>query len=101
MLDDLRQRDSRERREGNREALSLEALAPGVAQPLYLLILKKGAKTIVEFGTSHWYSTIHLAAAADRTGGHVYTVNSMPEKTARAGDLPMHKDQLIAVRVAE
>ena len=84
VLADLHERDSRERREGIREALSLKALAPAVAQLLYLLILQKGAKTIVEFGTSHGYSTIHLAAAADRTDGHVYTVDSMPEKTAWA-----------------
>lgn len=84
VLADLHGRDSRERRDGIREALSLMAFAPAVAQLLYLLILQKCAKTIVEFGTSHGYSTIHLAAAADRTDGHVYTVDAMPEKTAFA-----------------
>ena len=84
VLADLHERDSRERREGIREALSLKALAPEVAQLLYLLILQKGAKTIVEFGTSHGYSTIHLAAAADRTDGHVYTVDAISEKTTFA-----------------
>ena len=84
VLADLHERDSRERREGIREASSLKALAPTVAQLLYLLILQKEAKTIVEFGTSHGYSTIHLAAAADRTDGHVYTVDAMTEKIAFA-----------------
>ena len=82
VLADLHERDSQERREGIREALSLKALAPAVAQLLYLLILQKGARTIVEFGTSHGYSTIHLAAAADRTDGYVYSVDEMPEKNA-------------------
>ena len=84
ILADLHQRDMRERQEGIREAVSLKALAPSVAQLLYLLILQKDAKTIVEFGTSHGYSTIHLAAAADRTDGHVYTVDAIPEKIAFA-----------------
>ena len=84
VLADLHERDSQERREGFREAISLKALGPAVAQLLYLLILQKGAKIIVEFGTSHGYSTIHLAAAADRTDGHVYSVDAMPEKIALA-----------------
>ena len=78
VLTDLHERDSQERRDGIREASSLKALAPAVAQLLHLLVLHKGAKRIVEFGTSHGYSTIHLAAAADRTDGHVYTVDAMP-----------------------
>ncbi len=86
VLAGLHARDSQERREGIREALSLKALAPPVAQLLHLLILQKNAKTIVEFGTSHGYSTIHLAAAADRTDGHVYTVDAIPEKTAFAAE---------------
>ena len=84
VLADLNERDRRERREGIREESSLKALAPAVAQLLYLLIVQKGAKTIIEFGTSHGYSTIHLAAAADKTGGHVYTVDLIPEKTTSA-----------------
>ena len=84
VLVDLHERDGQERRAGIREALSLKAVAPAVAELLYLLILQKNAKTVVEFGTSHGYSTIHLAAAADRTGGHVYSVDAIPEKTAFA-----------------
>lgn len=86
VLSGLHERDRGEREAGIREAGSLMALAPAVAELLYLLILQKGARTVVEFGTSHGYSTIHLAAAVDRTGGHVYTVDAMPEKTAWAAE---------------
>lgn len=84
ILDDLHQRDQRERVNGVREPLSIKAVAPSVAQLLYLLVVGMRAKTIVEFGTSHGYSTIHLAAAAERTDGHVYTVDILPQKTAWA-----------------
>ena len=84
VLADLHERDSAERRNGIRDAMSLKALAPSVAQLLVLLILQKRARVIVEFGTSHGYSTIHLAAAADRSNGHVYTVDAMPERIALA-----------------
>jgi lincosamide nucleotidyltransferase A/C/D/E len=84
ILSALHERDSQERREGRRDAHSLKALAPAVAQLLYLLILAKGARNIVEFGTSHGYSTIHLAAAAARTGGHVHTVDALVAKTELA-----------------
>lgn len=81
LLANLESRDKEERQAGIREASSLKALAPSVAQLLYLLILWKNSKTIVEFGTSHGYSTIYLAAAAEYTGGHVFTVDVLPEKT--------------------
>ena len=84
LLADLQDRDKKERLSGRRERLSLKAVAPPVARLLYLLIIAKKAKNIAEFGTSHGYSTIHLAAAADRTGGQVYTVDAMSEKTAFA-----------------
>ena len=61
VLADLYERDREERQAGIREPLSLKAVSPSVAQLLYLLILAKGARIIVEFGTSHGYSTIHLA----------------------------------------
>lgn len=84
ILEDLERRDRHERQHGMREALGLKALDPSVAQLLYLLILQQGARTIAEFGTSHGYSTIHLAAAAEQTDGMVHSVDSMPEKTAFA-----------------
>ncbi len=84
VLAELHERDNRERSPGIREPMSLKAVAPSVAQLLYLLIIQKNARNIVEFGTSHGYSTIYLAAAAEKTGGHVHTVDVMPEKTAFA-----------------
>jgi predicted O-methyltransferase YrrM len=144
ILTDLHERDSQERRQGIREALSLKALSPAVAQLLYLLILQKSAKTIVEFGASHGYSTIHLAAALpdgidfvlvdyglpafapafdklrDRlVPGCIIFIDGGPDGWWEADDvrsfktllendpafvvsiLPMHKQQLIAVRVGE
>jgi predicted O-methyltransferase YrrM len=84
VLDDLHERDREERRKGVREPSNLKALTPPVARLLYLLILHTAATRIVEFGTSHGYSTIHLAAAAERTDGHVYTVDVLPAKSAAA-----------------
>ena len=81
---DLEARDLREPLEGSKDASRLKALAPEVARLLYLLVVRQRASTIVEFGTSHGYSTIHLARAADEVGGHVYTVDSDPGKTGWA-----------------
>ena len=86
LLADLHRRDDDERQRGIREASSLKALSPEVAELLYVLILQNNAKTIVEYGTSHGYSTIHLAAAAEQTEGHVHSVDLLPEKTALATD---------------
>lgn len=76
--------DGAERRAGIRNEDSLRALAPAVAQLLYFLVVSRDARVIVEFGTSHGYSTIHLAAAAERTQGHVYFVDSVHQKTVQA-----------------
>ncbi len=84
ILANLHARDSEERCKGIREAISLKALRPAVARLLCVLVLQNGANIIVEFGTSHGYSTIHLAAAAERTDGHVYSVDEIPEKIALA-----------------
>ena len=81
VLQALGDRDAQERRAGIRERESVMAVSPAVGELLYLLAVRQRAGTIVELGTSHGYSTIHLAAAAERTGGHVFTVDAMPEKT--------------------
>jgi predicted O-methyltransferase YrrM len=48
---------------------------PGEGQLLYGIVRALIPKTIVEFGTSYGWSTIHLAAACrDNQFGHVYTV---------------------------
>ena len=47
-------------------------IPPTTAQLLRFLVLSKGAKTILELGTSIGYSTMWLALGAKETGGHVY-----------------------------
>jgi predicted O-methyltransferase YrrM len=53
---------------------------------LYLLGRSIGAKTIVEFGTSHGLSTIYLAAAIRDNGGEGQVIGTefVPEKMAQA-----------------
>jgi predicted O-methyltransferase YrrM len=84
VVEDLRKRDGKERAAGIRNDSSLKAIAPAVAELLYFLVVSRQAQVMVEFGTSHGYSTIHLAAAAERTDGHVHSVDIMPEKAAQA-----------------
>jgi predicted O-methyltransferase YrrM len=40
--------------------------------------------SICEIGTSYGFSTLHLAAAARRNGGHVHTIDKDPKKVAAA-----------------
>ena len=84
VVEALSTRDQEERRAGDRNEDSLKALAPSVAELLYFLVVTRNARVIAEFGSSHGYSTIHLAAAAERTGGHVHSVDIVPRKTAQA-----------------
>jgi predicted O-methyltransferase YrrM len=52
---------------------------------LYMLARTRGARTIVEFGTSFGISTLHLAAALkDNGGGRVIGTEFEPEKVMRA-----------------
>lgn len=51
---------------------------------LHALIVGRGARTIVELGTSYGYSTMFLADAARITGGKVFTVELSAEKQAYA-----------------
>ena len=44
----------------------------------------KGAKNIVEFGTSYGISTLYLAAAAKKNGGRVITTEHLPHKAEAA-----------------
>ena len=54
---------------------------------LYMLARGRGARNIVEFGTSFGISTLHLAAALrDNGGGHLITSEFEPSKVARARD---------------
>ncbi len=80
----LHRRDQQERRAGSTDPLRLKAVSPQVAHYLYLTAIHQQARILVEFGTSHGYSTLHLAAAAQRIGGRVFSLDRMPEKTAAA-----------------
>jgi predicted O-methyltransferase YrrM len=40
--------------------------------------------SICEIGTSYGFSTLHLAAAVRRNGGHVHTIDKDPKKVAAA-----------------
>ena len=64
--------------------MRMRALRQGVAEFLGMMVLQTRARLVAEFGTSAGYSTIHLAAAAQRSGGRVFTVDQLPAKTAWA-----------------
>ena len=51
---------------------------------IYNLLIRTGAKNIVEFGTSFGLSTLYLAAAAQQNRGKVITSELLPEKCAKA-----------------
>ena len=60
-------------------------VSPDVGRLLYVLARSRGAKVIVEFGTSFGISGIHLAAAVrDAGGGRVVATELDPIKAERA-----------------
>ncbi len=73
------------------------AIKPEVGELLYVLALARRARTIVEFGTSLGFSTIHLAAAVRDLGGagRVITTEIEPEKARTA------QDNLVAAGLAD
>ncbi len=72
------------------------AITPEVGELLYVLALARRARTIVEFGASLGFSTIHLAAAVrDLGAGTVISTEMEPDK-ARAA-----KQNLAAAGVAD
>lgn len=84
VLDELKTRDLEERQAGSTEVMRVRALRQNVARFLHMMVLQTRAPLVAEFGTSAAYSTIHLATAAQRMGGRVFTVDNVPEKTAWA-----------------
>lgn len=54
------------------------------AELLRSLAIARGARRIVELGTSYGYSTLFLADAASRTGGRLITFELSAEKQAHA-----------------
>ena len=80
----LYHRGQEERQAGSTDPLRRKAVSPQVAHFLCFTAIHLQARTLVEFGTSHGYSILHLAAAAQRTGGRMFTLDKVPEKTAAA-----------------
>jgi len=80
----LEMRDEAERAKGLPGSERIQALHPDSGRFLYVLALAKEAKSIVEIGTSHGYSTLWLAAAAKAKGGKVVTCDTNPERIAAA-----------------
>jgi predicted O-methyltransferase YrrM len=63
------------------------SVTPEVGELLYVLAMARRPATIVEFGASLGFSTIHLAAAArDLGAGTVITTEAEPEKASAARD---------------
>jgi predicted O-methyltransferase YrrM len=61
------------------------SITPEVGELLCVLVLARRPRTIVEFGASLGFSTIHLAAAArDAGAGRVITTEIEPSKAAAA-----------------
>ena len=59
-------------------------ITPDTGQLLRILVRATGACRILEVGTSNGYSTMWLAWAASETGGHVTTLERLPEKVELA-----------------
>ena len=80
----LEAQDAQDRVDGTPRERRLRAIAAEVGPFLTTLALATGARRIVEVGTSGGYSTLWLAVAAGRMGGHVVTFEIDPEKLAIA-----------------
>ena len=65
-----REHDAREPEHGER----LRNLEPETAQLISILVRSGGRRRLLEIGTPNGYSTIWLAWAASRTGGHVTSI---------------------------
>ena len=84
VLTRLEKRDQEERARGLPGSQRIQSIHPDSARLLYLLALTKGAKSMVEVGMSHGYSTLWLASAARINGGKVVTHDINPERIAAA-----------------
>ena len=80
LLAAMREDDARARETTDDKWLRPRSLHPDAAEFLHLLARAANAKAILEIGTSVGYSTVHLALAAQETGGHVTTLELLPAK---------------------
>ena len=81
---ELEAQDAAERAAGLPPSQRMRALVPDAGRFLYMLVCAGEHRRILELGTSHGYSTLWLASAAQAIGGHVTTVELMPERAASA-----------------
>jgi predicted O-methyltransferase YrrM len=80
------------------------SITPEVGELLCVLVVARRPRTIVEFGASHGFSTIHLAAAVRDIGaGRVITTEVEPAKAAAAQRnlAACGLDDLVDVRVGD
>jgi predicted O-methyltransferase YrrM len=80
------------------------SITPEVAELLCVLVVARRPRTIVEFGASHGYSTIHLSAAARDVGAcRVITTEIEPDKVAaaRRNLTEAGLDDLVELRVGD
>ena len=71
--------------EGLREKVTDHWQIPRIEGSLLAhLVLSGGYTSVCEIGTSYGFSTLHLAAAAKATGGHIHTFDINPDKTQAA-----------------
>ena len=63
---------------------TIPVVTPTVGNFLNLLVHMNQAQSILEIGTAIGYSTIWLARAAERTGGHVTTVDLNKDRLGRS-----------------
>jgi predicted O-methyltransferase YrrM len=80
-LAELGRRHDAEEPEHSRRFLNI---TPETGRFLAILVRATQAAQILEIGTSNGYSTIWLAWAAGRTGGHVTTIERSSDKVAMA-----------------
>jgi predicted O-methyltransferase YrrM len=75
---------------------------PETAQLLAVLVRAMGARRILEIGTSNGYSTLWLGDAAEAVGGHVVSLEILPERTAAAAEnVAAALDGIVELRTEE
>jgi len=80
LLADMCAADAKSREENQDHWQRPRSLHPDSARFLALLAQATDARAILEIGTSVGFSTMHLALAARKTGGHVTTLELLPAK---------------------
>ena len=80
LIADMRAADAKSREENQDHWERPRSLHPDAAGFLSLLARAANARAILEIGTSVGFSTVHLALAAQETGGHVTTLELLPAK---------------------